>query len=115
MAQGHRDSWSSLDLPFDTSYANSLLPILPAFLDAVVDARFDGVDGSFQDLFRRVSEHVLFYLVQYNFGDDQEEEPLASPETRNLPPAERNVLDGLTWGEKAGDEIHTVRVVVAAG
>jgi hypothetical protein len=85
--------------PFDPSDSRIRFPTMPAFLDAIIDTMFEPVDGVNHLEFRTSYLSVfLSYLVLYNVRD---EDGATDPDTEELLPAAKALLEGLKPGNTA--------------
>ncbi|KAJ3515595.1 hypothetical protein NLJ89_g1657 [Agrocybe chaxingu] len=85
--------------PFDSSDSRIRFPTMPAFLDAIIDTMFEPVDGVNHLEFRTSYLSVfLSYLVLYNVRD---EDGATDPDTEELLPAAKALLEGLKPGNIA--------------
>ncbi|KAG7087374.1 hypothetical protein E1B28_013347 [Marasmius oreades] len=84
--------------PFDPSGEPILFPTVPALLDAVIDTLFEPVDGVFHFKFQVYLSAFLSDLVHNTITSDEdgsdEDGPL-DPDTGELLPAAKELLDGL--------------------
>lgn len=102
IAQSHvsfdvRDSSSTRSLipPFDESDSQIRFPTQGAFIDALADCLFEKHGPKAHMWFDMGhSMHFLSYILMYNIRHDFDEDPL--PPTRELLPAERKILDGVS-------------------